>query len=107
MNSMIKKPLLTEKATLDGESNQRYAFVVDRRANKLEIKDAIEKLYGVTVENVRTMTYGGGKPKKKYTSKGIAEQTNPVWKKQLFQLPKVKKLTCTITYNLVRWELES
>ena len=41
MNSMIKKPLLTEKATLDGESNQRYAFVVDRRANKLEIKDAI------------------------------------------------------------------
>jgi len=83
MNSMIKKPLLTEKATLDSELNNRFAFVVDRRANKLEIKDAIEKLYGVTVENVRTMTYGGGKPKRKYTSRGIAEQTKPVWKKAI------------------------
>ena len=78
---MIKKPLLTEKATSDSEANNRFAFVVDRRANKLEIKDAIEKIYGVTVENVRTMTYGGGKPKRKYTSRGISEQTNPVWKK--------------------------
>jgi large subunit ribosomal protein L23 len=89
---MIKKPLLTEKATLDGESNQRYAFVVDRRANKLEIKDAIEKLYGVTVENVRTMTYGGGKPKKKYTSKGIAEQTNPVWKKAIVSVAEGQEI---------------
>ncbi len=92
MNSMIKKPLLTEKATLDGESNQRYAFVVDRRANKLEIKDAIEKLYGVTVENVRTMTYGGGKPRKKYTSKGIAEQTNPVWKKAIVSVAEGQEI---------------
>lgn len=83
MNSMIKKPLLTEKATLDSEMNNRYSFVVDRRANKLEIKDAIEKIYGVTVENVRTMTYGGGKAKRKYTSRGIAEQTNPIWKKAI------------------------
>ncbi len=92
MNSMIKKPLLTEKATLDGESNQRYAFVVDRRANKLEIKDAIEKLYGVTVENVRTMTYGGGKPRKKYTSKGIAEQTIPVWKKAIVSVAEGQEI---------------
>lgn len=83
MNSIIKKPLLTEKATLDSELNNRYAFVVDRRANKLEIKDAIEKQYSVTVENVRTMTYGGGKPKKKYTSRGISEQSKPVWKKAI------------------------
>ena len=81
MNSMIKKPLLTEKATLDSELNNRYSFVINRRANKLEIKDAIEKIYGVTVENVRTMTYGGGKPKRKYTSRGVAEQTKPIWKK--------------------------
>jgi large subunit ribosomal protein L23 len=84
--------LLTEKATLDGESNQRYAFVVDRRANKLEIKDAIEKLYGVTVENVRTMTYGGGKPRKKYTSKGIAEQTIPVWKKAIVSVAEGQEI---------------
>jgi large subunit ribosomal protein L23 len=83
MNNMIKKPLLTEKATLDSELNNRYAFVVDRRANKLEIKGAIEELYGVTVENVRTMTYGGGKAKRKYTSRGIAEQTKSIWKKAI------------------------
>ena len=83
MNNIIKKPLLTEKATLDSEMNQKYTFIVDRRANKLEIKDAIEKVYGVTVENVRTMNYGGGKAKRKYTSRGIAEQTNPRYKKAI------------------------
>lgn len=83
MNSVIKKPLLTEKATLDSEANNRFAFVVDRRANKLEIKDAVERLYGVTVENVRTMNYGGGKARRKYTSRGIAEQTVSVWKKAI------------------------
>ena len=83
MNSIIKKPILTEKATIDSEEMNRFSFVVDRRANKLEIKDAIERLYGVTVENVRTMRYGGGKAKRKYTSKGITEQTNPLWKKAI------------------------
>ena len=83
MNNMIKKPLLTEKATLDSELNNRFSFVVDRRANKLEIKGAIERIYGVTVENVRTMRYGGGKAKRKYTSKGISEQTSPLWKKAI------------------------
>ena len=83
MSNMIKKPLLTEKATSDSETKNRFAFVVDRKANKLEIKDAIEKIYGVTVENVSTMTYGGGKPKRKFTSRGISEQTNPVWKKAI------------------------
>ncbi len=83
MNSIIKKPILTEKATMDSEMNNRFAFVVDRRANKIEIKNAIEKLYGVSVEKVRTMTYGGGKPNRKYTAKGIAEQKNSVWKKAI------------------------
>ena len=92
MNNMIKKPLLTEKATLDSELNNRYAFVVDRRANKLEIKGAIEELYGVTVENVRTMTYGGGKAKRKYTSRGVAEQTNPIWKKAIITVAEGEEI---------------
>ena len=83
MNNIIKKPILTEKATYDSEMNNRFAFVVDRRANKLEIKDAVERLYGVSVESVRTMNYGGGKPRKKYTARGIAEQTISVWKKAI------------------------
>ena len=61
MKNIIKKPILTEKATYDSELNNRFSFVVDRRANKIEIKKAIEDLYGVSIEKVRTMTYGGGK----------------------------------------------
>lgn len=81
MSTIIKKPIITEKATLDSELNNRFTFVVDRKANKIEIKKAIEKMYGVTVESVRTLTYGGGKPSVKYTNRGIVEQRNSVWKK--------------------------
>lgn len=83
MSNIIKKPLITEKATQDSELNNRFAFVVDRKANKIEIKKAIEKMYGVSVESVRTLTYGGGKPSVKYTNKGIVEQRNGVWKKAI------------------------
>lgn len=83
MKNIIKKPILTEKATNDSELNNRFSFVVDRRANKIEIKKSIENLYGVSIEKVRTMTYGGGKAKSKYTAKGITVQTIPVWKKAI------------------------
>lgn len=83
MKSIIKKPILTEKATVDSEVNNRFAFVVDHSANKIEIKNEIEKIYGVTVDSVRTMRYGGGKAKRKYTAKGIAEQRNSLWKKAI------------------------
>lgn len=66
---------------MDSEMNNRFTFVVDRRANKIEIKKAVENMYGVDVKKVRTMTYGGGKSSVKYTNKGIVEQSNPVWKK--------------------------
>ncbi|MCB9225465.1 MAG: 50S ribosomal protein L23 [Crocinitomicaceae bacterium] len=83
MNSIIKKPILTEKATTDSEVNNRFAFVVDHKANKIEIKNEIERIYGKTVVDVRTMRYGGGKAKRKYTAKGIAEQRNSLWKKAI------------------------
>lgn len=81
MESVIKRPIITEKATNDSEKNNRFAFVVNRKSNKIEIKKAIESLYGVTVVSVHTMNYGGGKPSMKYTNKGIVRQTNGVWKK--------------------------
>ncbi|MFD1552081.1 50S ribosomal protein L23 [Putridiphycobacter roseus] len=86
MSAIIKRPLLTEKATNDSENNNRFAFEVDHRANKLQIKAAIEELYGVSIENVRTMRYGGGKAKRKYTARGIAEQRNSIWKKAIVQV---------------------
>lgn len=83
MNNIIKKPILTEKATLDAEVNNRFSFVVDKNANKIEIKKEIERIYSVSVENVRTMRYGGGKAKRKYTAKGVALQSIPLWKKAI------------------------
>lgn len=55
---VIKKPVLTEKSTSAMEDGV-YTFVVDRRASKDEIKDAVERLYGVTVERVRTSVRKG------------------------------------------------
>ncbi len=86
MASILKKPLVTEKLTEDGEKYNRFGFVVDKRANKLEIKSAVEKTYGVTVESVNTMNYGGGKPKMKYTTRGIAHQRNKAYKKAIITL---------------------
>ena len=83
MNTIIKKPLITEKATTDSEMNNRFTFIVDRRANKIEIKKAVESMYGVSVDSVRTMNYGGGKPSVKYTNKGIVEQRSKRFKKAI------------------------
>lgn len=83
INTIIKKPVVTEKATMDSETRNRFAFVVDHRANKIEIKKAVENMYGVTVETVRTMNYGGGKPSTKFTNRGIVTQRNKRFKKAI------------------------
>ncbi len=81
MKTIIKKPIITEKATAASEKLNRFTFKVSKEANKIEIKKAVEKMYGVQVTDVRTMTYGGGKSSVKYTNKGIVEQPNNPWKK--------------------------
>jgi large subunit ribosomal protein L23 len=81
MNTIIKKPLITEKATAASETRNRFTFVVDRKANKIEIKKAVEKMYGVKITQVHTLTYGGGKSSVKHTNKGIVMQPNNPWKK--------------------------
>ena len=63
---IIIKPIVTEKLTDQGEKLNRYGFVVDRKANKLQIKEAVEKLYGVSVSEVNTVNYHG-KRKSRYT----------------------------------------
>jgi large subunit ribosomal protein L23 len=69
--NIIVKPVITEKMTAQGEKFNRYGFVVAKAANKVEIKSAVEKLYGVTVESVNTQNYVG-KVKTRNTTKGIA-----------------------------------
>ncbi|MBO5804826.1 MAG: 50S ribosomal protein L23 [Bacteroidales bacterium] len=67
---ILIKPLVTEKMTIQGEKLNRYGFIVDREANKVEIKNAVEQMYGVTVKDVNTVNYHG-KRKSRYTKAGI------------------------------------
>ena len=67
---IIIKPIVTEKLTAQGEKLNRYGFIVDRKANKLQIKEAVEKMYGVSVEAVNTVNYHG-KRKSRFTKSGL------------------------------------
>ena len=67
---IIQKPVITEKMTAISEKLNRYAFIVDKRANKIQIKKAVEDLYGVKVTAVNTMNYEG-KSKSRYTKSGV------------------------------------
>ncbi|MDA0295828.1 MAG: 50S ribosomal protein L23 [Planctomycetota bacterium] len=63
---VIRRPLVTEKATIDSEENNRYAFEVDRRATKGMVRRAIEDLYKVRVESVATQNRKGETRRLKY-----------------------------------------
>ena len=84
MNILIK-PIITEKATNDSELFNRYAFVVDKKANKLEIKSAVEEAYNVAIESVRTMNYPIQR-KSKFTKSGVVQATKAAYKKAIVQL---------------------
>ena len=81
MNILIK-PVITEKMTDESEKFNRFGFIVDRRANKLEIKDAVEEMYGVSVEKVRTMVYPG-KAKSRNTKGGVISGRTNSYKKAI------------------------
>ncbi len=77
---VLIKPIITEKMTADSELHNRYGFVVDPKANKIQIKDAVEAAYGVSVKKVRTMNYGPTR-KSRYTKTGIQHgKTNAIKK---------------------------
>ena len=82
---IILKPVVTEKMNLKGESLKQYGFVVDKRANKVQIKKAVEELYGVTVESVNTMRYAG-KQKSRFTKTGLITGKKNTLKKAMVTL---------------------
>ncbi|MBQ6084453.1 MAG: 50S ribosomal protein L23 [Bacteroidales bacterium] len=84
---IIKKPVITEKMTAISEKLNRYAFIVDVRANKLQIKKAVEDLYGVQVAAVNTMRYDG-KLKSRYTKAGVVQGQRDAFKKAIVTLAK-------------------
>jgi large subunit ribosomal protein L23 len=82
LSEVLIKPILTEKANAQQEKLRRYAFRVNRKANKLEIKKAVESFYGITVVDVNT-TVVPGKAKVRSTKAGMVSGRKPSYKKAL------------------------
>ena len=82
---ILQKPILTEKASALTEKANRFTFRVDHRANKLQIKSAIEKMYGVNIVALNTMVVVG-KMKSRNTKGGIVSGRSPKYKKAIVTL---------------------
>ncbi len=85
--SIIVKPVVTEKMTNLSEKLGRYAFIVEKNANKIEIKKAVEKLYGVNVTDVNTLV-NNGKIKARNTRGGYVFGRVKRYKKAIVTLKK-------------------
>lgn len=83
--SVLIKPLITEKMTDLSEKRGQYGFIVDRKANKIDIRNAVEQQYNVTVTSVNTMIYAG-KNKRRYTKGAILEGRTNHFKKAIVRV---------------------
>lgn len=89
---IIIKPIVTEKQTMvTDKTSNRVGFRVSPDANKLEIKAAVEDLYGVTVVKVNTMNYDG-KKKSRYTKSGVVNGKEASFKKAIITLKEGDKI---------------
>ena len=88
---ILLKPIVTEKMTHQGDKFNRYGFIVAKNANKLQIRKAVEELYGVTVDSVNTMRYGG-KIKTRNTKSGFLVGKTAAVKKAVVTLGKGNKI---------------
>lgn len=80
---VLKRPVVTEKSTLQRENENKYIFAVDKKANKQEIKRAVEELFKVKVERVNVAIFPGKKRRL-----GVYEGYRPDWKKAFVTLKK-------------------
>lgn len=85
LSDVLIKPILSEKANAQQEKLRRYAFRVAKKANKLEIKKAVESFYGVTVVDVNTAV-APAKSKTRYTKAGFIAGQKPSYKKAFVTL---------------------
>lgn len=88
---ILIKPVVTEKMTALGDKMNRYAFIVDRNANKVEIKKAVEQMYGVSVLDVNTVNYHG-KLKSRTTKAGMLTGRTNNYKKAFVTLAADDKI---------------
>jgi large subunit ribosomal protein L23 len=89
--NILLKPIVTEKMTSQGDKFNRYGFLVAKNANKLQIKKAVEDMYGVTVDSVNTMRYGG-KLKSRNTKSGLLTGKTAASKKAVVTLAEGNKI---------------
>jgi len=85
---ILLKPLITEKMTAESEKYNRFGFVVDKRANKIEIAKAVEEMYGLqggTVKSVNTMNYAG-KSRSRMTKSAVVKGRTNAYKKAIVTL---------------------
>lgn len=82
---ILVKPIITEKMTQQGEKLNRYGFIVHRKANKIQIKQAVKEMYGVEIVDVNTMNYPG-KVKSRYTKSGYISGRTNAFKKAIITL---------------------
>jgi len=90
MNILIR-PIVTEKMERLSEKLNQYGFIVEKSANKLQIKKAIEELYGVTVDSINTIRYAG-KLKSRYTKSGFLSGSTNSFKKAIVTLKEGEKI---------------
>ena len=83
--SIIIKPIITEKITKQSEISNRFGFVVDRKANKIQIKKAIEATYGITIVAINTMNVRPDRTTK-YTKSGLISGKSNAYKKAIVQV---------------------
>ena len=88
---ILIRPIVTEKLTAQGESLNRYGFMVDPRANKLQVKKAVEELYGVTVDSVNTLSYAG-KVSSRFTKASYIKGRKNAFKKAIITLKEGEKI---------------
>ena len=94
---VLKRPLITEKANRLGELTQpQYAFEVDGRANKMQVKEAVEKIFSVTVQEVRVINVAAHRsrnPRSRIMGKKAKQKVRkPGWKKAIVKLAEGQRL---------------
>jgi large subunit ribosomal protein L23 len=82
---IIIKPIITEKITKEGETSNRFGFVVDKKANKIQIRKAVEAAYGITVVSINTMNVRPDRSTK-YTKSGMISGKSASYKKAVVQV---------------------
>jgi len=88
---ILVKPIVTEKLNEQSEKLNSFGFVVNKNANKLQIKKAVEEMYNVTVDRVNTINYAG-KVKSRYTKSGVQVGKTAAYKKAIVTLVEGDKI---------------